>query len=138
MATPGPATFTLNVDGVGTFTFHRRTMREEMRIAAEHSRITEGVDKPTPYLELVSTWMATLKVLTAKPPEGWDIDNMDPLDGDTYVRLQSVFSALRAKEGSFRGQPASGGQAAGPADVQDAGVRVPPAVQPGADGSPIP
>lgn len=99
---PSNTDFQINVDGIGTFTFGRRRMRDEMAIAAEFSRLTEGVDNPTPYLASVAGWISTLKVLTVEAPEGWDIDEMDPLDEDTYAKLVKAHTALREKEGSFR------------------------------------
>lgn len=101
--TPAPTDFHVDVDGVGHFTFAKRTMRDEMRIAAEYSRLTEGVETPTTYLELVAGWLSTLAVLTVQAPDGWDLDSMDPLDEDTYARLMRVHAALREKEASFRG-----------------------------------
>lgn len=110
--TPSATDFTVTVDGIGAFTFGRRNMRDEMRIGAEFSRLTEGVETPTPYLATVGGWMATLKVLTVSAPDGWgrtpdgepttDIDEMDPLSGETYDALMKVHAALREKEGSFR------------------------------------
>lgn len=99
---PSNTDFQVTVDGLGTFTFGRRRLRDELAIAAEFSRLTEGVDTPTAYLASVAGWIATLKVLTVAAPEGWDIDAMDPLEEDTYTNLVKVHSALREKEGSFR------------------------------------
>lgn len=99
---PSNTDFQITVDGIGTFTFARRRLRDEMAIGAEFSRLTEGVETPTPYLASVAGWVSTLKVLTVEAPEGWDIDAMDPLDEDTYAKLVTVHTALRDKEGSFR------------------------------------
>lgn len=99
---PSNTDFQISVDGIGTFTFGRRRMRDEMAIAAEFSRLTEGVETPTPYLASVAGWVSTLKILTVEAPEGWDMDEMDPLDDDTYAKLVKVHTALRDKERSFR------------------------------------
>ena len=129
---PSPTDFTITVDGVGPFTFARRLMRDELSIAAEFSRICEGVETPNEFLLTVGSWMATLRVLTVHAPDGWDLDAMDPLDNETYARLFKVYSALRAKEGSFRRKSAAGkGDGAGVG--QDAAVLDPPQVQPAAD-----
>lgn len=105
MRTPAPSDFQLDVEGVGHFVFGRRTLRDEARIAAEYSRLTEGVATPTEDLVLLASWMSTLAVLTSGAPEGWDVDGLDPLDPDTYTRLGKVYAALREKEGSFRRKP---------------------------------
>lgn len=106
---PKASDFPLDVEGVGHFIFATRDMRTEMRIAAEYSRLTEGVDTPTTFLAQMATWMSVLKVLTVEGPAGWNVDALDPLDQDTYDKIIKVYAALRAKEQSFRGgAPAAG------------------------------
>lgn len=93
--------FQVNVEGVGAFTFGRRTMQDEIKIQVEYARLIEGVE-PTEWLQTVCGWLAAFKVLTVLAPEGWDIDAMDPLDNDTYKNMALVYGALREKERSFR------------------------------------
>lgn len=130
---PSPTDFFLDIPGVGNFSFAKRTLRDEMAIAAEYSRLTEGIDTPTTWLGYVATWIAALKVLVVTAPESWDIDAMDPLDQSTYDTLRDVHAALREKEDSFRKGPAKVGEAARTGDVGEPGVLVPAQVQPGAD-----
>lgn len=94
--------FTIDIPGEGAFTFAKRNMRKELQIQAEYSRLTEGVDTPTSQLEMLAGIMSTLKVLTISAPKGWVLDELDPLDPDSYSRLLAVHAALRQKEGSFR------------------------------------
>lgn len=110
---PSPTDFTVEVDGIGHFSFARRKMRDELDIGVEISKITQGVDTPTVWLENVAGWIATLRVLTVVAPNGWDIDEMDPLDDTTYRKIHLVFSALRVKEQSFRKGPATPNQGSG-------------------------
>lgn len=134
MTRPSASTdYFVDVDGVGTFSFARRTMRDEMRIAAEYSRLTEGVETPTAYLELVAGMLSTLRVLTVSQPDGWNLDDLDPLDSDSYTKLVKVHNALRAKEDSFRRKPDAASKVSGPQDGADGGVRVPAPVSAGAD-----
>lgn len=109
--------FTVPVEGVGTFVFGRRKMADHIKVNVEYARMTEGVE-PTPWLDMVATWLSVLKVLTVRAPEGFVVDELDPLDDETYGKLLKVHAALRAKEDSFRlGSKASGeggGQAPGP------------------------
>lgn len=134
MNRPAAATdFHVDVPNVGTFSFAKRMLRDELRIAAEYSRLTEGVETPTEWLQLVGGWIAALTVLTVSAPAGWNIETMDPLDRDTYNKLREVHSALRAKEESFRAGAAKAGSAPGPGDGAVGGVLVPPQVQPGAN-----
>src|SRR3546814_15237920 len=96
MATPSASSsFTFNVEGIGPFTFRHRNLRIELSIQAEFSRICEGVETPNAFLQLVGDRVATLRVLTVKAPEGWDLDSMDPLDDESYTKLGRVFEALR-------------------------------------------
>lgn len=115
MAREGAATdFELPVDGIGVFRFGKRTMRDEIKIQVEYARMIEGVE-PTEWLALVAGWIAALRVLTVRAPDGWDIEAMDPLDDDTYARLMKVHAALVAQERSFRGRPSQAVEAAGQA-----------------------
>lgn len=111
MAREGNATdFSVDVEGVGTFIFGRRTMRDEIKIQVEYARLTEGV-QPTTWLDLVAGWMSALRILTVQAPDGWDLDALDPLDEASYAKLAKVHRALTDKEGSFRSKPATGSQA---------------------------
>lgn len=130
---PAATDFFVPVEGVGTFSFAKRMLRDELRIAAEYSRLTEGVETPTDWLAIVAGWIAALKVLTVTAPEGWDIDVMDPLDQDTYDKLRKVHAALREKENSFRKGKTETGKAARSGDGDVDRVLVPPQVQSGTD-----
>lgn len=105
--------FTVQVDGVGTFTFGRRTMRDEIAIQVEYARIIDGVE-PTAWLQAVGGWLSVLRTLTVRAPEGWDLDNMDPLDDQTYANLSKVYETLNERERSFRrgSKPAGEGNGA--------------------------
>jgi hypothetical protein len=128
-----PSEFTLTVDGIGAFTFARRNMRRELSIGAEYSRIIEGVPTPTPWLDTIAGWISALKVLTLKAPEGWDIDELDPLDDESYSKLLKVHAALRAKEGSFRRKSDEKIETGGSGNGNIDGILVQAAVQPSAD-----
>lgn len=123
---PAATDFHVEVPNVGTFSFAKRTLRDEMRIAAEYSRLTEGVETPSTWLAIVAGWISTLKVLTVSAPDGWNIDAMDPLDKETYDRLREVHVALRAKEDSFRAGTGKAGQARRPGSGEVEGVLVSP------------
>lgn len=95
--------FELNVEGVGNFVFLKRNFAREFAIQREYARLIDGV-KPTEWLSSVGTWMSTLKVLTVKAPDGWVLEELDPLDDATFAKLFKVTEELRAKEDSFRGR----------------------------------
>lgn len=93
--------YTVNVENVGTFTFAKRTMRDECAIQVEFASIINGVE-PTEWLQAVGGWLSTLRVLTVRSPDGWDLEELDPLEADTYAKLKAVYEALVTKERSFR------------------------------------
>lgn len=107
-----PTDFTVTVDGIGTFTFGRRTMADEIAIQVEYARVLGGVT-PTNWLDVLANWMAVLKTMTARAPDGWVLDELDPLEPETYAKISRVYDALTEKESSFRRQPAQGGEGRG-------------------------
>jgi hypothetical protein len=110
---PDPKTdFIVDVDGIGRFTFARRRMVDEINIQVEYARMIQGVE-PTEWLATVCGWIASLRVLTVFAPSGWNIDEMDPLDDETYKQLALVHNSLDKKEGSFRRKPDQGGATEG-------------------------
>lgn len=96
--------FVVKVEGVGSFTFGRRAMRDEIAIQVEYARIIDGV-APTEWLSLVGGWISSLRVLTVRAPDGWDLEALDPFDKETYTKLNRVHAALLEKEQSFRRKP---------------------------------
>lgn len=115
---PQPSDFTVNVDGIGTFTFGRRKMADEIKIQVEFASIINGVE-PTEWLQNVAGWISTLNVLTVRAPDGWNIEEMDPLDEEVYENMMLVYLALRAKEDSFRRKPVVGSEAGSEAQGAD-------------------
>lgn len=121
---PSVSDFETSVEGVGTFRFAKRTMRDHMKIEVEYARLIDGV-QPTTWLSIVAQWLSTLRVLTVTAPDGWDLDNMDPLSQDTYAKLLKVHTALTDKEADFRGLPRKDKQEAGKEVGEDPAVLVP-------------
>lgn len=119
-----PTDFIVPVEGVGDFVFGRRKMADHLKIEVEYARITEGV-LPTPWLDKLATWLATLRVLAVRVPEGFNIDELDPLEEETYAKLMKVHIALREKEGSFRRRPAPASEGSGQAEGGQPRVLVP-------------
>lgn len=109
-----PTDFNIDVPKVGAFVFAQRTMADHLKINVEYSRLTEGVN-PTPWLDTIATCIAVIKTLSVRVPDDWDIEAMDPLDGETYDKLLKVHGALRAKEDSFRGDKKKANKRGGPA-----------------------
>ena len=124
--------FTVPVDGIGTFTFARRKMADEMKIQVEYARMIDGT-QPTQWLSLVAGWISALMVLTVKAPDGWDLDELDPLDDDSYAKLKRVYDELMLKEQSFRPGHGKARQGERAGDSGDNTVLVQAEVQPSAD-----
>lgn len=124
-----PSDYTVPVDGLGNFKFGRRKMADEIQVQVEYSRLIDGVE-PTQWLSLVAGWISTLKVLTVSAPDGWDVDELDPLDDDTYANLKRVYDLLTEKEQSFRRSNGKGGESGRAGAVGDSGILVPEEVQP--------
>lgn len=113
---PQNTDFSVDVEGVGRFVFGRRRMADEMKIHVEYARLTEAVE-PTPWLDSVATWLSTLKIMTVVAPPEFAIEDMDPLDDETYKKLGRVYSALAEKEGSFRRDKNQASEAGGASAV---------------------
>lgn len=127
-----PNDFVVPVDGIGSFTFGRRTMRDEMKIQVEYAKYIDGAT-PTDWLASVAGWIACLNVMTVRAPDGWNIDEMDPLDDDTYEKIAKVYGELDKKERSFRPKRIQASEASGAQSIVDSGVLVSPQVQPNSE-----
>ena len=106
--------FSVKVEGVGQFIFGRRTMRDEIAIQVEFARMIDGVE-PTDWLRAVCGWLSTLKVLTVRSPDEWDVEALDPFEDETYAKLNKVYDALADQERSFRRGKNAGSQGSGEA-----------------------
>lgn len=110
----------VDVPELGRFVFAHRTFRDEMKIQVEVHRILDGETNAPAYLQHFAIMYATLATLTKGAPEGWSIEDLDPLDDASYTRLEEVFVALRDAESAFRGRISGGregdSEGQGPAD----------------------
>lgn len=125
---PAKGDFSVPVGKLGTFTFARRSMEDEIKIQVEYARMIEGVE-PTAWLSITCNWLATLKVLTVSAPSGFDVNDLDPLDEEVYVNMRDAYNALREKELSFRRKSGKAGEGERQAPVGDDGVLVSDKVQ---------
>ncbi|PWC44275.1 hypothetical protein TSO221_18455 [Azospirillum sp. TSO22-1] len=94
--------YTVSVDGVGDFVFRRRVMRDQFRIHADTLRILGGpVDEPLLWNSAAA--MATIGVLMVSGPDGWDVEELDPLAPEDLEGLYKVHGRLLEEEERFRG-----------------------------------
>ncbi len=136
-----PQMLVVEVPNVGRFVFRRRTIGDEIRIGALYEERLGGVAAPTPSLDLLVSAFATLRVLCADHPPGWEphlLEQVDALAEPNRTSLMiQVYGALSAREDEFRPEAHKRVQKAGPGDGADRRVPVPEKVQPSADGSPL-
>ena len=97
-----PETFQVAVEGVGTFECRRRTLRVEIKIGAEFSRLTEGEEQIPAWMRELCEVVSAIKVLVVAGPDGFDVDSMDPHDEETFGRLIAIYNAITAEETRFR------------------------------------
>ena len=127
MRFPSDTDFSVPIEGIGQFRFARRTMADEIRIQSEYAKYLNGAEA-TPWLASVAGWLATLRVLIVRAPDGWqpeELEQLDPLDEQVYAKLSQIHGGLRDAEREFRRKPDARGQGAGAGDDRDGRVGVP-------------
>lgn len=126
-------TYRVEIDGWGEFVVNRLTMGRNMEVAAEYERHLRGMQNTTREFRALANTMATAKVLVAVAPEGWSLDDLDPLDPQTYERLFDLASKIDQQERFFRSAPGGHGPRHGEESGGVGGVVVSQDVPPGAD-----
>ena len=133
MRTPSKNDYSVPVEGLGTFTFARRTLADEIAIQVERSRILGGVEHPTDFLWNLAVWLSAIRVLMVNSPKDWNPDALDPLEPETFDQISRVFVEMRKKEDSFRRKPGAGSEGAGAGNREDDGLLVSEEIQPPAE-----
>ncbi len=98
---------TVNIPGIGLFTSQPRTLRTEIAIGVEYTRLTEGIPNPPAWLHGICDIVSTLKVLLTAWPAGWSLDDLDPADPATTAALQQIYQGVLDAEARFRGRIAT-------------------------------
>lgn len=101
-------TFPVEVDGIGSFVFRKRTMRDQFAIEGEASRVLGGPCEDDA-LRQGAISFATLLILAVENPPGWDIEGFDPLDPAATAKIFEVARRLRDTEATFRAGSTSTG-----------------------------
>lgn len=110
-----PHTYQVEVEGIGTFTFRRRTMGDTPRVTNRALGILGGEIPHHSHLFSEAMKLAELEVLTMSGPDGWGLDALDPLNPDDVARFELVHARFAEEEARFRGAPAGVGGGAGAA-----------------------
>ena len=98
---PVERTHRLEVEGVGSFVFRRRTLKLQAKLESVMDDITGGPVR-SKNLQRFCAALATLETLTVEAPPGWDLEEADPLDDDAFANVAKVWEALREQEETFR------------------------------------
>jgi hypothetical protein len=106
----------VDVDGIGRFTFGRRSMRDVFLIRSEYNRLSNGNYSIDGIPVDMGAWaVATLFVLLVAAPPEFDLATVDPLTDDTWEdKTARVFTSLRDMELSFRKERTPAVQKTGP------------------------
>ncbi len=104
----GERTHRVEVEGVGSFVFRRRTPQLQCELECRMERLTFGPVQ-SDWLKQFSAAIASLEVLTAEGPPKWDLDAVDPLDDEEFGKVFQVWKALREAEATFRRKPGTDG-----------------------------
>lgn len=107
--------FPIEIDGIGRFKFARRTQKDRYLIRTYYGQLTNDHWQEDGSVGDMEAFMhATIHVLVVEQPDGFSIDELDPiLDDDIQKKIENVFMALRQKELSFRPPTSSGVTAEG-------------------------
>jgi len=93
--------FQVKVEGVGPFTFRKRTLALQVALEAEAQRMVGGICLD-PGLVGAANEIATIQTLMLQGPPGFSLDDMDPLDLEAQATLHQIYEALRVAEEEFR------------------------------------
>lgn len=108
MRTAGNNDFQVDVDGIGRFTFGRKTMRDIYAIRGEYAAVTANNFTDDGAFADIGAWaFITLGRQMVAAPAGFSLDIDPVLDDGAEEKIVKVFFALREKEQSFRPQPQS-------------------------------
>jgi len=94
--------FFIDLPGVGSFRYGRRTFGDRAKIRADFLRITKDLGETDPELDAYAAIMAAHKNLCVEAPAGWeDIEALE-LDSERDAQIFALFDLIREKEETFQ------------------------------------
>lgn len=101
---PQDSDFFVEVAGIGSFRFGRRTYGDRMRIRAEFVRLTRELGDVDESLASMASVVAAHKVLCVEAPDGWfDLEAIDMISApDAEDKVFAIYEGLRQQEETFR------------------------------------
>lgn len=109
-----PNIFTVAVEGVGSFSCRRRTMRTAIAITAEYNRLTEGAEQVPDEFAGICNFISYLKVIIVAGPTDWDPYLVDPDSEADMDKLRKVYVAVKDAEARFRASTGPDAQSKSP------------------------
>lgn len=93
----------VDVPEYGSFTFARRQKEDVYKIRSRYAVLTESNYNPDGSVaDLGALALVTLQTLMTSAPEGFTLDDLDPLmDDDFEKKLFAIFGVLRVREAAF-------------------------------------
>ena len=121
MRAPRNNDFSLELDGVGTFVFGRRTYGDRIKIRADYLRrlreLGEAEETADQELAMFAATLSTFSVMCVSAPPGWEsLEDIDLISNpDAEDQIIGLYLALKNKEDSFRQGAGEAVQGAGEA-----------------------
>jgi hypothetical protein len=107
--------FFIELTGVGSFRFGRRTYGDRLKIRSEYLKLVREFGDDDPDLSMYAAMIASHTVLCSEAPEGWenlaDIDLV--ADEKSEDRIYELYQLLKDQEEFFRKGHTQAGQAKG-------------------------
>lgn len=106
MREPKDTDFFINLDGVGTFRYGRRTFLDRTQIRSRYLHYVKDLDVLNdPELSAYASIIAVHKVLCVEAPKGWDDIEDIILDEKTDKQIFELFRMVAEQEELFRPNP---------------------------------
>ena len=107
--------FFIELTGVGSFRFGRRTYGDRLKIRSEYLRLVREFGDEDPDLSMYAAMIASHSVLCAEAPEGWE--SLADIDLTTNENVEDhiyeLYQLVKDQEEFFRKGHAQAGQAKG-------------------------
>jgi hypothetical protein len=96
--------FQVDVKGIGTFEFKRRTIEDELAIQSRFHRIIGNAENLPEPLMFYAAAVAIFSVLLVKSPEFWSLDGLDPFEESSFQEIATVFTVFMEADLAHRNQ----------------------------------
>lgn len=116
MREPRDNDFFIELPGVGTFRFGRRTFGDRISIRSRYLGLVKDLGDSDEDLSIFASMVASHSVLCVEAPEGWaDLAALDmTAPGYSDALLFDLYNRIREKEDSFRSSVPAGSEEARP------------------------